>query len=161
MAKKGTKHAPSQKLHIEGKGELTPLKKAFAREFVKTGCIKQAYYNAGGTGRAEGRVYGVNGWMNCPHVQAEIARLYQTEEMEAIITGRYVLMNIKKAADIAGQIKYDPQVEALTMMDMPSFLRANDMLGRYCGIFKTVVEPGDKMSALLDALPDPNPQHGD
>ncbi|CAB4137010.1 Terminase small subunit [uncultured Caudovirales phage] len=156
MAKAGAtkkpkgKKAPTQIL--EESGRLLPRKKAFAAAYVQTGQAQVAYVQAGYTGDPEKKSYEL---LRDPDVLQEIERLYREAELDSLVTARYVVSNIRRAADITGQVRFSTASGTLEMLDVTAHLRANQMLGQYLGIFREKIDVGDNLVKLLANLPDP------
>lgn len=131
-----------------------PRKRAFARRYIETGQATVAYIDAGYTGQADKKAYAL---LNDPFIRSEIERLYRDMELDTLVTTRYVISNIRRAADITGQVKYSPTTGTLDMLDVGAHLRANQMLGQFLGIFREKIDVGDNLAALLGKLPDPTP----
>lgn len=131
-----------------------PRKRAFARKYVETGQAQLAYLEAGYTGDPSKKAYGL---LNDPFVFSEIERLYRETEIDTLVTTRYVISNLRRAADITGQVRYSPTLGTLDMLDVNAHLRANQMLGQFLGIFREKVDIGDNLAKILSGMPDPTP----
>lgn len=130
----------------------TPRKKLFAQRIVAHGQPRLAYYEAGYTGDADKKAYRL---LKDRVVMEEIERLYSTMELDSLVTARYVIANIRRAADLTGQTQFNRVLGTVTMLDVSSHLRANEMLGKYLGIFREKVDLGDDLLTLLGKVPDP------
>ena len=135
-------------------GKDNPRKLAFARKYVELGQAIAAYYAAGYTGPAEKKAYTL---LKDKVVRVEIERLYRELDIETIVTAKYVISNIRRAADITGQVRFSPVLGTLDMLDVSSHLRANEMLGKYLGLFRERVEVKTSIIDLLNTAPDPIP----
>lgn len=131
-----------------------PRKRAFARKYVETGQAQLAYMEAGYTGDPNKKAYDL---LKDPFVFSEIERLYRETEIDTLVTTRYVIGNIRRAADITGQVRYSPTLGTLDMLDVNAHLRANQMLGQFLGIFREKIDVGDNLAKVLAGLPDPTP----
>lgn len=154
---KKAKAKQTSKPTITGGGDgarENPRKLAFARKFVELGQAMPAYYAAGYTGAADKHAYDL---LKDRVVREEIERLYSALELDTLVTTRYVIANIRRAADITGQVRFSPVLGTLDMLDVSAHLRANEMLGKYLGIFREKVEVSGSLAQILDEAPDPTP----
>lgn len=132
-----------------------PRKRAFARRYVETGQAQLAYIDAGYKGNPSKKAYDL---LKDPFVYSEIERLYRETEVETLVTAGYVIKNIRRAADITGQVRFSPVLGTLDMLDVNAHLRANQMLGQFLGIFREKIDIGDNLAKVLGAMPDPTPE---